>query len=160
MFGALEKLQAGEEPSVNGVWQLADAKADEKARQSAIDLAMEKVPRLARSRASKALLTGTKPTSKLTVEDRGDRFLIADPKQQLNLVIGGKPVEVDNENEKVQLSCVRKDQLLVVTAKSTKATRSTLYRPSSDGKTLVLEVALTIPRLGTTARYKTKYVRP
>lgn len=150
----------GDEPSVNGTWQLADPKADEKERQSAIERAIEKVTRLGRLQASKTLLNATKPASKLSVEDRGDRLVLAEEKQQFNLVLGARPIEASIEDGKVLLSCERKNQLLVVTAKSSKATRTTVYEPSSDGKTLVLDVTLEIPRLQATTRYKTVYVLP
>ena len=147
----------GDSPSVNGTWNLADPKADEKDRQSAIERAIENVPRLARAQASKTLLNATKPASKLRVEDRGDSLMLAEQKQQFNLVLGAKPIEVTTEDGKVLLSCERKNQLLVVTAKSSKATRTTVYRPSSDGKTLVLDVALEIAQLQTTTRYNVTY---
>lgn len=163
-LAVLEEASAGtpngEGPSVNGTWQLADPQTDEKERLSAIERVMEKIPRLARSQASDALLNATKPATKLTVEDRGERLLLAEQKQQFNLVLGAKPIEVDIEGAKVQLSCERKNQLLVVTANSSKAKRTTVYRPSSDGKTLVLDVTLEIPRFQATTRYKTIYALP
>ena len=158
--GISASAAVGDRPSVNGTWHLADPMADERERQSAIERALENVPRLARFQATKALLNATKPASKLNLEDRGDRFVLTEQKQQFNLELGAKPIEVNIEEGKIVLSGERKDQLLVVTAKSSKATRTTVYRPSSDGKTLLLDVTLEIAQLQTTARYKVTYTLP
>ncbi len=57
------------------------------------------------------------------------------------------------------VSAARKDGQLVLTTKAENATRTVTFRPSEDGKELLLDVNMYVSKVDATATYQTKYVR-
>ena len=155
----LASLCSGQENNLNGNWQLADSQVEKKSRQDAISQIAAGVPRFAQTRVSEKLRSSTEPTKKITLNIQGQQLVMREDEREFKLTFDSKPVEVSGKNGQGKVSVSTKSGLLVLTAQATDAKRTVTFRPGQDGKTLVLDVTLSIPRMGKTARYKTKYVR-
>ncbi|HBE70746.1 MAG TPA: hypothetical protein DDW52_21590 [Planctomycetaceae bacterium] len=155
----MASLCSGQEASLNGTWKLADTEVERKSRQDAISQIAAGVPRFARSRVSEKLRSSTGPTKKLTLKIQEQQLVMREDKREFELTFDSKPVEVSGKNGRGKVSVSTKSGLMVLTAQASDAKRTVTFRPGQAGKTLVLEVTLNIPRIGKTARYKTKYVR-
>jgi hypothetical protein len=155
----LTSLCSGQEESLRGTWKLADTEVERKSRQDAISQIADGLPRFAQTRVTEKLRSSTSPTKKLRLDFQGQQLVMREDEREFKLTFDGKPVDVSGKNGRGKVSVSTKSGLLVLTAQAESAERTVVFRPSQDGKTLVLDVTLNIPRMGKTARYKSKYVR-
>lgn len=156
---ALPSVCRAQEDMLVGTWQLSDTTAEKKSREDAIQEISDQLPRFARGSAVKKLEKSTEPSKKLSITFEGNQILISQDEQKVKLELDGKSVKVTTKQGAVVVSAARKDGQLVLTTKAENATRTVTFRPSEDGKELVLDVSMYVSKVDATATYQTKYVR-
>jgi hypothetical protein len=158
-FVALPSVCRAQVDMLVGTWQLSDTTSEIETREDAIKEISEQLPRFARGNAIDKLRNSTEPSKRLSVTFEGNQILISQDEQKVKLELDGKSVKVTAKQGAAFVSAARKDGHLVLTTKAENATRTVIFRPSKDGKVLVLDVSVHISKFDATATYQTKYVR-
>jgi hypothetical protein len=144
-------------PGLAGRWDLAGDAAEEKQRLRAIDDATERLPRMQRGRARDMLAGRTSPPESLAISFEGSMVTIGSVGRELELELGGPPIEISGEQGKAQLSATMEGEQLIVTADGGKGGRTSTY--SADGDRLLVEVTMTGARLAEPLNYVSTYER-
>lgn len=158
-FVALPSVSIAQEDMLVGTWELSDTSLEQKGREAAIEEITDQLPRFARGSAVNKLRSTTEPSKKLSIAFEGNQILISQDEQKVKLELDGKSVKVTTKQGAVAVSAARRDGQLVLTSKAENATRTVIFRPSRDGKELVLDVSINVPKVDATATYQSKYVR-
>jgi hypothetical protein len=143
--------------SVTGSWHLDTSGDHERQRLEAIDDATEHLRSMQRGRARGRLAERTTPPELLTIELEGSKVTIASGGRELDLELGGSPIEVSGDQGKARLSATMEDGELIVTADGGKGERTTRYR--ADGDRLSVEVTMTGAMLAAPLTYVAMYTQ-
>jgi hypothetical protein len=140
-----------------GRWELAGTSDEENQRLRAIDSATEHLPRFQRGRARDMLAGRTAPPQSLTISLEGSTVTIGSAGRELELELGGPPIEVSGEQGKAQLSAKMEGEQMIVSADGGKGGRTTTYR--ADGDRLSVEVTMKGAKLSQPLIYISTYER-
>ena len=140
-----------------GRWELAGTSDEEKQRLQAIDSATEHFPRFKRGRARDMLAGRTAPPQSLTISLEGSTVTIGSAGRELELELGGPPIEASGDQGKAQVSARMEGEQLIVEADGGKGVRTSEYR--ADGDRLSVEVTMTGARLAEPLNYVSTYER-
>jgi hypothetical protein len=110
-----------------------------------------------RGRARGRLAERTTPPERLTIELDGSTVTLTSGGRELDLEIGGSPIEVSGDQGKALLSATMEGDELIVTADGGKGERTTRYR--ADGDRLSVEVTMTGAMLAAPLTYVAAYTR-
>jgi hypothetical protein len=143
--------------SVAGSWHLDPSGDHERQRLEAIDDATDHLRSMQRGRARSRLAERTTPPERLTIELAGSKVMIASGGRELELELGGSPIEVSGDQGKALLSATTEGDELIVTADGGKGKRTTRYR--ANGDRLSVEVTMTAAMLSAPLTYSTTYTR-
>jgi hypothetical protein len=143
--------------SVAGSWHLDTSGDHERQRLEAIDDATEHLRSMQRGRARGRLAERTAPPEHLTIELEGSKVTMTSGGRELELELGGSPIEISGDQGKAMLSATMEGDELIVTADGGKGERTTGYR--ADGDRLSVEVTMTAAMLAAPLRYVTTYTR-
>lgn len=150
-------LAAGTSSSVAGSWTLAASADQERQRLAAIDDATSHLRSMQRGMARERLAERTTPPERLTLEIEGSTVTVGPRGRELDLELGGSPIEVSSDQGKARVSATMEGDALIVKADTGKAQRTTRYR--ADGARLSVEVTLTGPMLAGSLTYDATYTR-
>jgi hypothetical protein len=140
-----------------GSWDLAATAEEEQQRLRAIDEATQHLPRFQQGRARDMLAGRTSPPQSLTIALEGSMVTIGSGGRDLELELGGAPIEVSGDQGKAQLSATMEGDQLVVTADGGRGGRTSEYR--TDGDRLSVEVTMTGAKLSKPLNYVSTYER-
>jgi hypothetical protein len=150
-------LAAEPASSLAGSWTLAASPDQERQRLAAIDGATGHLRSMQRGRARERLAERTSPPDQLTIGVEGSRVTVGSQGRELELELGGAPIEVSGDQGNARLGATMEGDALVVTADTGKAQRTTRYR--ADGDRLSMEVTMTGAMLDPPLTYVTIYTR-
>jgi hypothetical protein len=143
--------------SVAGSWRLDTSGGHERQRLEAIDDATEHLRSMQRGRARGRLAERTSPPEHLTIELEGSNATMTSGGHELELELGGSPIEVSGDQGMALLSATIEGDELIVTADGGKGKRTTRYRANGDH--LSVEVTMTAAMLAAPLTYVTTYTR-
>jgi hypothetical protein len=157
MLAAGDAVAAETLPSVTGSWKLATSTDQESQRLEAIDNATKDLRRMQRGRARDLLEKRTSPPQSLEIEIEGSMVTIGSGEREIELELGGTPIEVAGDQGKAQMSATMEGDRLIVVADGGKGGRTTTY--SADGDRLSVEVTMTGAMLAAPLTYVATYAR-
>ena len=157
LFSTMDVAHSAEASSpLAGHWRMAETEDEKKQRLQAIDEATERMGRFRRGKARSRLSERTAPRDFILIEVEGSKVTIGSEDRQLELELGGPPIEVSGNDGKAQLSARMEGERLIVEARSGNGGRTTEYR-AAEGL-LSMEVAMKGERLAGPLEYVTTYV--
>ena len=143
--------------SVAGSWHLDTSGDHERQRLDAIDDATEHLRSIKRGKARGRLAERTTPPEQLAIELEGPKVTMTSGGRDLELELGGPPVEVSGDQGKAMLGATMEGDELIVTADGGNGIRTTRYRANGDH--LSVEVTMTAAMLAGPLTYETTYTR-
>jgi hypothetical protein len=158
LFWTMDVVHSAEASSpLAGHWRMAETEDEKKQRLQAIDEATERMGRFRRGKARSRLSERTAPRDFILIEVEGSKVTIGSENRQLELELGGPPIEVSGSEGKAQVSAKMEGERLIVEARSEKADRTTAY--SANGDRLTIEVIMTNVQLAGPLKYVSTYAR-
>jgi hypothetical protein len=142
---------------LTGHWRAAETADEKKQRLQAIDEVTESLGRFKRGKARGRLKERTSPPPSIAIEVKGSQVAITTGDHQLELELGGSPIEVSGDKETSQVSAKLEEGRLIVTAQGDKGGRTNTYR--AEGTGLAMEVTITGEKLDGPLKYATTYAR-
>ena len=150
--------RATEPPSpLTGRWQAAITVDEKQQRRQAIEEATANMRPMMRSKARSRLSERTSPPRFLVLEIESPKVMIGSGEDELELELGGVPIEVSGKEGKARVSAKMEGERLIVVARTGKGERTTAYRVN--GARLTVEVTMTGSELTGPLQYVTTYAR-
>jgi hypothetical protein len=143
--------------SLDGRWELAATADEEQQRLRVIDDATQHLPRFQRGRARDMLAGRTSPPESLTISLEDSTVTIGPGGRELELELGGPPIEASGDQGKAQVSARMEGEQLIIVADSGKGVRTSTYR--ADGDRLAVEVTMTGAKLSEPLNYVSTFER-
>ena len=157
--GALSASEARAQDGLTGSWKLAATSTETAQRRAAVETSTQDLPAFMRSRARERLEERTTPPPKLRITVTGNQVELSGRGQTLRLTVGGPAVPVESESRRGSARATRRNGNLVVKMEGDNGVRTTTYRLSKDGQSLVLDVDFNAERLSKPVRYHATYKR-
>ena len=142
-----------------GTWKYAATKAEEDARKRAVDAAIKGLPRFAQKKARNRINEQTKQPADLKIAVEGSKVDFSRDGRSVSLEIGGAPTTMEGGKGTAKLSARMDDGHLVMVSEGEKGKRTTIYKLSSDNKSMTISTNMTGSRLSEPVKFDTTYQR-
>ncbi|MEO1084283.1 MAG: hypothetical protein AAFY88_08575 [Acidobacteriota bacterium] len=143
--------------SIEGEWRLEPTDDDKARRAEAIDQATRSFNSRIRNRARQRLTERTAPQESLRIELDGQNVTIGSERSEVELELGGAPVEISAEGGKARISARLDGERLVVETRTGQGQRTATY--VADGELLRVELEMIGRRLALPLELSSTYVR-
>lgn len=149
--------ETGAPTALVGTWEASETRKERDARFASIDEATEDLGRMRRGRARDRLMEQTTPIERMHIEIVGDRVMLTVGLRNMELRLGGDPIEIEGLNGPASATARIEEDTLVIETRAEFASWRATYR--SDGETLTVSVMMTSERISNPVEFVTTYVR-
>ena len=142
-----------------GTWRLKEMRGQPDQRRNAIERVVASMGRFQQGRAREMLNKTTAPPRELKITDSGNHVRLTRAGLDINMPTNGQQVTFAGENGNVALRAQKRDGKLIVIAKSSNATNTSVYVLSADGRDLMHQVHIQSDKIAAPIRFTNTYTR-